>query len=389
MYCGADHGTPHGLNDVWEFHLGSNSWNLILPPASDKHRYAGVRNAMHRARKLVEKGVDVEKNKAIIKEKEAYMRKWWSKMSVAEGYIQSPNGGPVYPWHTWDGLTYDTRTKRLYWAELSSDNVGKRHAVQVRHTRNYAKFTGKDAEKLVAMIRPGTSMYAYDSAEGRWMRQMGAGPFPNMRGMGGSLHYIPDIDKTIWYCNVYNTVGGRDGMWTYDAKTNKWSQLLSKGQIAGQVKSGAAPGEELQMAYSSKHKKLVSVQGRRTFTYDVKANRWSKAAACPGYASDSQSVFDYDSGADVFIFVYKDAPGKRGYSDEPWRLAAYDLKTDKWEVVKIKGQNLPQDPKRVPGRNWVGRAFAGYYDPGHNVFVLYVGNQAMTWVYRHKKAEKK
>jgi hypothetical protein len=387
MYCGADHGTPHGLNDVWEFHLGSNSWNLILPPASDKHRYAQVRNASHRAMKQIEKGVDVEKNKALVEKHKAYMRKWWSKMTLAEGYLQSPNGGPVYPWHTWDGFTYDTRAKPLYWAELSSDNVSERHAVQKRHTRNYAKFTGKDADKLVAMIKPGTPMYAYDPVEGRWMRQMGAGPFPNMRGMGGTLHYIPDIDKTIWYCNVGNTVGGRDGMWSYDAKTNRWSQLLTAGQIAVQIKNFTAPHEELQVAYSSKHRTLVSVQGRRTFAYDVKANKWRGAAACPGFASDAITVFDYDSGADVFLLAYKDAPGKRGYSDEPWRLAAYDLKKDKWEVVKIKGTNMPQDAKRVPTRNWVGRAFAGYYDPGHNVFVLYVGSQGMTWVYRHKRTK--
>jgi RNA polymerase sigma factor (sigma-70 family) len=377
MYCGGDHGVPHGLNDVWEFHLGSNTWSLICPPSSNKHVLRMARGRMSRAKKAIAAGKDVAKNKVVAKKAEAAIKQWWSEKSVKEGYFQSRNGGPVHPWHTWDGLTYDTRTRRLYWAELSSHNVKRK--VQHVKVRNYAKMTGQDADKLAAKIKPGTPMYAYDPAEGRWMRQMGSGPFPNMRGMGGMLHYIPDIDKTFWLCNSGNTVGSYDGMWVYDAKTNKWSCLITGGALMGLARRGAAPYGELQAAYSSRHKKLVAVLERGTFVYDIKTNKWTKAARSTGYAHDAQSVFVYDSNADVFMLIAKDGD-KYWSGDVPWRLGVYDLSTDKWAVVKIKGEN-------VPGKK---ASYAGYYDPEHNVLAVYVMTRSggFTWVYRHRKTKK-
>ena len=32
LYAGGNHGGPHRLNDVWEFHLGSNTWHLLYGP---------------------------------------------------------------------------------------------------------------------------------------------------------------------------------------------------------------------------------------------------------------------------------------------------------------------------------------------------------------------
>jgi len=139
-----------------------------------------------------------------------------------------------------------------------------------------------------------------------------------------------------------------------------------------------APGGELQVAYSPKHKKLVAVNKERTFVYDVAKNTWARVADNPSYGHDSASVFAYDSHADVFLLV-----GKKGgrWSDKPWTVSAYDLKTNRWEVVQVQGDPLPQDP---PKRAWLAQQYAGYYDPGHNVLVLYVARTGRTWVYRHK-----
>jgi hypothetical protein len=386
MYCGANHNVPHRLNDVWEFHLGSNTWHLICKPGTNGSALRAWSNRAGKARKAIKAGKDVEKNKAFLKGEYAdYARKWWSRCTVADGYLQDKaNGGPVQPWHTWDGVTYDEGTKRLYWAVLDSDNFKQaKHRVHINKTRNYAKSTGQDPAKLVAQLKPGTSMYMYDPSKKRWFKQLGEGPFPIMRGMGGTLHYLPDIDKTIWYACVGNTPGGYDeGMWSYDATANKWTNLIPGGKLRGMVYTKKiAPGGELQVAYSPKHKKLVAVYKTGTFVYDVAKNTWARAADNPSHGHDSVSVFAYDSHADVFLFV-----GKKGgrWSTKPWTLSAYDLKTGKWEVVKIKGAQLPQDP---PKRHWLAQQYSGYYDPGHNAFVLYVGRSSRTWAYRHKAAE--
>jgi hypothetical protein len=387
LYAGGDHGTPHRLNDAWEFHLGSNSWNLICPPVNDAYRLNMKDRALKRAKDALAKGKDVEKNKAYIeKTYPEYAKKWWGTCTVKDGYLQADgNGGPIMPWHTWDGLTYDQRTKRLYWAVLDSDNFKtEKYRVHRSKTRNYAKWTGKDPAKLLAQLKPGTSMYMYDPAKGRWTKQMGKGPFPIMRAMGGTLHYLPDIDKTIWYACVGCTPGGyEEGMWAYDAKTNKWSNLIKGVTIGGLMRKKKAPGGELQAAYSIKHQTLLAVQKEMTFAYDVKANSWARVADNPGWGWDSISVFDYDSNADVFILVSK--PGGR-WSQKPWTLAAYDIATNKWETVNIKGTQLPQDP---PKKAWLAQSYAGYYDPGHNAFVLYAARTASTWVYRHKKTAPK
>jgi hypothetical protein len=385
MYCGANHQAPHRLNDVWEFHLGSNTWHLICPPGLDAARLRSWQNKAKKAREAIKKGVDVEKNKAFLeKEYEPYAKKWYGNCEVKDGYLQDKaNGGPVQPWHTWDGLTYDEKAKKLYWAVLDTDNFKEeKHRVHRNKTRTYAKMTGQDPEKLLAQLKPSSSMYIYDPAQKRWFKQLGEGPFPLMRGMGGTLHYLPDIDKTIWYCCVGNTPGGyTEGMWSYDATSNKWTNLIPGNKVSGMMRKKLAPGEEIQVAYSVKHKKLAVVFKTMTFVYDVKANEWKRTSDNPAYGHDSLSVFAYDTSADRFMFLSK--KGGR-WSGNPWILCAYDLLNDKWETIDIKGNPLAQDP---PKKAWLAQKYAGYYDSAFNVFVLYNARNGTTWVYRHKKSD--
>jgi hypothetical protein len=284
----------------------------------------------------------------------------------------------VQPWHTWDGLTYDEKTKRLCWAVLDSDNYKEeKQRVHRNLIRTYAKYSGQDGEKLLEQWKPGTSMYMYDLAKGRWTKQLGEGPYPIMRGMGGSLNYFPDKDVTVWYACVGNTPGGYDeGMWAYDAKTNKWTNLLIGSAVRDLVyKTKVAPAEELQMAYSASLKKLVAVQKEKTFVYDAVANAWTRATDNPLFGIDNRSVFSYDSNANAFLLLGK--PGNE-WSKEPWFIAAYDPGTDKWEKLELKGDPIPQDTANYP------QAFTGYYDTAQNVFVIYNGRNASTYVYRHK-----
>ncbi|KKL08626.1 hypothetical protein LCGC14_2573980, partial [marine sediment metagenome] len=277
--------------------------------------------------------------------------------------------------HTWDGVCYDQQAGRMMWAVLDSDEYkqeAKRcHLGKVRH---YAEHTGGSLDDLKKKLRPGSSMYTYDPEKGRWFKQLGEGPFPYMRGMGGSLTYIPDLKKTIWYCAAQNVTPNDFAMWAYDAKTNKWTDLKPNGgkSIRSLVfKTKQAPTGELQMAYSPKHRKIVAVSKAGTWVYDVAANKWAKGCDDEeNKAHDAATVFAYDSSSDVFLLL--NAPDR-------WKskrvLRAYRIEQNKWETLAPNGEMFVR-------RKYCGNA--GYYDPTHNVFVIY-GSTPRVWVYRYRK----
>jgi hypothetical protein len=368
MYCGANHGAPSRLNDASEYHLGSNTWHLICPPAGGDH------GRVRRYQNAIKKGKDVEKNNAA-------MKKWYTDhVKVKDGYLQTfANGGPVAPWHTWDGITYDPQAKCLMWAVLDTDVYkDPRKGVQKSKTRTYAQQTGQDPKKLLAQLKPSSSMYMYSPRKKRWRRQMGKGPFPYMRGMGGSLTYIPDLKKTIWYCAAQNVSPNDLAMWAFDAKTNTWADLKpNKGKGIGRMvfRTKEAPTGEVQMAYSSRHRKLVAVSKAGTWAYDIGENEWKKMCEDKeNKAHDAKTAFSYDDNADVFLFL--NAP-------DPWGskrvLRSYSLVTNKWTTITPKG-------KMVIRPKYCGTA--AYYDQKHNVLVVY-NARSKIWVYRHKKTAPK
>jgi hypothetical protein len=383
MYCGANHGVPHRMNDVWEYHLGSNTWHLICPPGGDWTYWRKLGSHVAKLRKLEKQGKlkDPQKLADAIKKSDAY---WLKHAEMKDGYVQDKaNGGPIQPWHTWDGITYNQKTKQLYWNVLDTQNFKDpkhRNNTHVNFVRAYAKRTGQDAEALLKKLKPASSMYAYSQKTKRWKRQQGKGPFPLMRGMGSTIHYIPDIDKTLFYCCVGNTPGGStEGMWSYDANTNLWKQLIPGGTVRNLVHNKKiAPGEELQVAYSVKDKKLVAVQKHGVFIYDVPANKWSRGKDTEAFAHDAKSTFVYDSNADVFLLLAR--KGKSVWAQVPLAMYAYTLSKDSWEKIELP---LLDDSKGAKWRRYSNK-YAGYYDPHHNVLVLYRGRNV--WIYRHKKA---
>lgn len=374
MYCGANHGSPSRLNDASEYHLGSNTWHLLCPPGTDATRLRGMQNAEKKLKAAIAKGKDVEKSRAELAKVHERMKAWYAGVEVKDGYLQDrANGGPVEPWHTWDGMCYDQQAGCLMWAVLDTDVTEPKRRVQVGKTRRYAAMTGQDPEKLVARLKPSSSMYMYSPEKKRWTRQMGEGPFPYMRGMGGSLTYLPDLKKTIWYCAAQNVTPNDFAMWAYDARTNRWADLKPNGgkSIRSLVfGTKEAPTGELQMAYSPRHKKLVAVSKAGTWAYDVTKNEWKKMCDDgENKAHDAVTVFAYDSTSDVFLLL--NAPDRW----KPERvLRAYSIGKNKWETLAPKGEMFVR-------RAYCGNA--GYYDPVHNVFVVY-GSTPKVWVYRYR-----
>ena len=316
MYCGMNHGSPHRLNDVWEYHLGSNTWHLLFAPDAN---YSA---------------------------QEWRTAEWFKRHVVfKDGYLQTRRGGMLNSVHTWDGLTYDPVLKRMLWANVASEHPNE--------LKLFAEAMGLDHEELVKQKKPGSRLWMYDPKEGRWFKQMGPGPHPRLACLGGTLEYIPELKKSLWYACQWN----ESGMWLYDSKANTWTELKPNGgKNMYHDKSGVFPPTELQAAYSSKHQKLVAVQGTGTWWYDIKKNEWSKACEDPvNDAHDARSVFAYDSVNDVFLLHQ---PHKKN-------LRAYRIDTNKWETLQPQGAGI-------------STGGAGYFDPHHNVLIVYEGNRM--WV---------
>jgi hypothetical protein len=364
FYCGQDHNLPH-YNDCWEFHLGSATWYCLSNP--DGGNCAIIWRDL--AQKIWGKKPETDAGK--LEKAKAQVVQWMQdNVTLENGYLQTrKNGGPVLAWHTWDGLSYDPRVGRMFWVVLDDQET------QTGYLRTYCQAAGKDFQEESKKLKPGTGMWSFDPGTRKWTRWTGAAPHARMRGMGGSLHYLPDTKKMIWYCAATNVSPGEFGMWSYDAVADRWEELKPNGgksirELA--LTDKVAPGEELQIAYSPKHRKLVAVLKQDTFVYDVAANAWSKACTDEGnYASDCRTVFAYDSASDVFLLY--NAP--KGEWDDTRNLRAFDLKTGKWETLTPQGAAVPKGVRK------------GYYDPEHNVLVL--TDQGPVWVYRHRKAERK
>ena len=373
MYAGANHGSPSRLNDAWEFHLGSNTWfRLAIGDGGDHGAVNRAQGAVRQLERLKTTTQPVDdKTRQAAEEGEKFLKTWFSTYAVfKDGYLQTKtNGGPVCPWHTWDALTYDREVKRLLWAALDTDPI------MMNYAKEYAKYTGQDYAKTEKEMKPGTGLYMYDPQEGRWRRQMGPAPRPYLRGMGGSMTYIPELKKSIWYCAAQNVSPNDFAMWTYDAAGNVWADLKPNGGkgIRELVHTDkVAPSSEQQMAYSAKHKKLVAVLGPDTFIYDVEKNAWSFGVKDErNKASDSSTVFAYDSHADRFILI--NAP--KGQWELDREVRAFSLATMKWETLAVNGPNINKQP-------YCGQA--GYYGPERNVLVVYTST-ATAWVFRCRK----
>lgn len=364
LYAGGNHQVPHRMNDVWEYHLGSNTWHLLYAPDggnAGRHKAAYFLTSRTLVRDPEKELTDREREQI-----EAY-RRWWSENVVfQDGHLTTTRGGPIMPAHTWDAFCYDDRVGRLIWG------MGASPAAQLA---THAYFTKKAVSELERQTDPTyTPMWMFDVDNRRWVHYRTSGKHAELRGMGATMTYLPDLGASIWYVAAQNVSPAAYEMWTFDAAGDKWTELKPNGgktisTLA--VKEGAAPMAEQQAAYSPKHRKLVGVLGPDTFVYDVVAGAWSKPVTDERiYGHDAHSVFAYDSHADVFLLAF--APDGRG---KELRLAAYSLAANRWQMIDPAGPG-------VPAIQYGG--YTGYYDPDHNVFVIQGRYSDRLWVYRHQ-----
>ena len=364
LYAGGNHQVPHRMNDVWEYHLGSNTWHLLYAPDGGnpgKHKGAYFLTSRTLVRDPDRKLSDKEKGQI-----EAY-RKWWkANVVLKDGHITTTRGGPIMPAHTWDAFCYDARSRKLIWG------MGVNPAAQVT---THSRFTGVPVEDLEKKLDPAyTPLWMFDPQTRRWIHYRTSKPHAALRGMGATMVHLTDRGTNVWYVAAQNVSPAAFEMWAFDATGDAWSEIKPNGgkrvsTLATQDR--ISPMSEQQTAYSEERRMLVAVLKHDTFLYDPKKNEWTRGATDERiYGHDARSVFAHDRRTGAFLLAFP--PKGKG---KKLALAAFSLDTRSWTLIKPDGPAVPE----IKYGN-----YAGYYDPRHDVFVIQGRYRDQMWLYRHR-----
>jgi hypothetical protein len=349
---------------VWEFHLGSNTWHQLH--ASDGGDHARFKFALMFYPRMLMKNPKpelTEKQKHEIEE----CRKWWQENVIwHEGnFVMRDTHAPILVGHTWDTLFYDEVNQRLVQG-TGAHSANLPIMSQIYDARPMADLEAKHGKRAdgTTWARPWT----FDPKTGKWSPYAHQDEVAQLRGMGASMLFIPDLGGAVFYYAGQNTPGARHVMAFWDLKKDTWTDLNPNGKplFSLATKDKAAPISEQQMVYAARHKKIVAAgPGHDTFVYDFPTNQWSKVhEECPLSAHDARTIFAYDELADVCLLAHP----KKG------QVAVYDIRANTWNLIEPNGPSLLV-PKYNEGK--------GYYDRAHNVFVVQTANTNQMWLYRH------
>jgi hypothetical protein len=289
LFCGANHGVPHRLNDVWEFDLGSLTWAMLYAPDHNRD-YLGL-------------GKDP------------------SDVEVKDGTFVTKRGGPGIIAHTWWGLAYDADAKKLFM--MNTWVTDQKKAV--------ALLGGKPED-----LAPCPPLWSFDPATRAWKFHRTEKPFP-VAPFGGMLEYLPPLKRTVWHTNNWQM----QATWLYDLSKNAWENAKANGDAKAFEKE--APQPEQVGYYDPKRDMLVVHRHWETFHYAVKDNRWKKVRSEP---KDSPSV---PYGHDAFSPMYRDAATGQGLLVEfkTNALWSYDPDTVSWKKLTPTGDAMPTGGKRL------------------------------------------
>jgi hypothetical protein len=297
LFCGANHGVPHRLNDVWEFDLTALQWRMLYAPDNARD-YTGL-------------GKDA------------------SDVRFKDGVLVSVRGGPAVVAHTWWGLTYDSDRKALLFMNTWVTNM--KEAVQR---------VGGDPAELYA----GPPLWAFYPETATWSPVKTAKPYPRAP-FGGMLEHVPELGGTIWHANNWQM----QETWLYKAGANTWTPLKPNG--GGKAFEESSPQPE-QIGYRDPRRKLLVVQrDTNTFHYDIQANTWKNVLA------RDKDATDIPRGHDAHAAMYHDPISGHGLLLEfkTNTLWAYNPDAVTWKRLTPQGDAMPQGGKRLaymdPSRN--------------------------------------
>lgn len=220
LFLGANHGSPHRLNDVWEFDLPSLSWILLYAP--DLPRGYG------------DLGPDS------------------SDVLYRDGVLVTRNGGPAVIGHTWSGLTWDEHRKMVVFMNTWPVNVDA-----------MVRSLGKDPSDRDRS----PPLWVFDPASRQWARLPTAAPWPKA-AVGALLVYVPELGGCLWHLNNWQL----SATWLLRNEPLGWTKLVdAREQLDFRTQ---APGRELVGYHDPVREIVVAAQGSRCFHFSTRQRRW-------------------------------------------------------------------------------------------------------------------
>ncbi|MEX0716358.1 MAG: hypothetical protein WD066_07225 [Planctomycetaceae bacterium] len=280
LFAGANHGTPHRLNDIWEFDLAANTWVLLHPPNFNASRNQRQHN---------------------------------DEVVLRDGFPATKStGAPIHVGHTWWQFTYDPEAKAVLW--LSQwPGYGRLH-------ERYEHITAED-------LYAGPPMWHYLPAERKWQPRKAAGDAAPTIGMGDTLEYVSDL-KASYYSR---------GGWLYHAAEGRWERRPIRG-TAPPTETVMVYDSKNKVLVAHRgvpadYRGNVHDPTKRTWHLDFETNTWEEVAASKEIPNghDAWTPFVYDSVNGVcLLFDTLDRQGS---------IWAYDAARREWK--RMLGSEIP------------------------------------------------
>lgn len=291
LFVGANHGTPHRLNDVWSFNLSKMRWTLLYGPDNPRS-YRGL-------------GDDP------------------SDVLFKDGFLQTKRGGPAIIAHTWWGVTWDPEQQRmLFMNTWAPDEV---------HVKLILSRNGDPAQRY-----RGPPLWSFDPYRREWSPVKTSRPWPRAP-KGGFLEYVPGLGGVIWHGNNWEMRAS----WLYNIQDNNWMNLNANAQT-GDFQYQAPPVE--QVGYFDPDRNIIVAQRKRnTYHFDIDSRQWERVIRRD---ENDESV---PSGHNARSIFYRDPVSGHGLLLEMsgTRIWAYDPDKHTWQRLEPTGDPPPTGRKRL------------------------------------------
>lgn len=175
FFCGANHQTPHRINDAWEYDLASNTWVMLYTPDFND------------VTPMPEYAKDV--------------------LVFKEGWLRTINGGPGHPAHTWSGISYDPNQKAIVWLCFWPN---------YRLEQKLNLFNKKESD-----LFKGPKVWMFYTQTKKWEPLETAAPWPKEK-YGYSLEYSPELKKLVYhYADTINILDATNKTWNIKNNTGE------------------------------------------------------------------------------------------------------------------------------------------------------------------------
>ncbi|MCW8132906.1 MAG: hypothetical protein KIS92_21340 [Planctomycetota bacterium] len=284
FFCGANHRSPHRLNDAWEYDLAANTWSLLyVPDYNDSGEITGY---------------DQE------------------TLVLQDGFLRTKKGGPAHPAHTWWGITYDPNAKAIVWY----------CAWPPYRLKEKLGAVGAKAEDLYK----GPPMWLFFPEKKQWEPLKTEGPWPPTAHFGAAMEYVSDLKKPVLFTGAAATA----------------LDLTARGWKASQNKGQSLPIETL-VYHDTKRKLLVAHNGpvkdtKVCVTWTAKVENGD----VQGWTRVSESE-EAPMGHDARSLMYYDTHSGDGLLFENGTRAIWSFNPDekKWTKLAPTGDKLTPEHK--------------------------------------------